>query len=179
MDTEPRGKRERAVHSWRCSPTSATAALRPIIAMIPVVVEKDWAGHAREIGEDGFRAVQAPDCCATLPAEEAPRSSPEGMLAKIMSAYTPGEALDGQVGQHVEAAATTWRQPRAGAESGAAMSPPPQTVRWVLMVVPSLKMTWSAAISFAETPSSQLDATSLELLRGVGMRLVGKGPSTT
>ncbi len=33
------------------------------------------------------------------------------------------------------------------------MSPPPQRVRCVLMVDPSLKVTWSAAISFADTPS--------------------------
>ena len=48
--------------------------------------------------------------------------------------------FDSQVGLNVEAPAATRRTPD-WAESGAAMSPPPQTVRCVLSVVPSLNVT--------------------------------------
>ncbi len=47
------------------------------------------------------------------------------------------EAVDGQVGQHVDPPAAALGDAELAA-SGAAISPPPQTSRWVWMVVPSL-----------------------------------------
>ena len=62
----------------------------------------------------------------------------DGMFAKSPSAYTPGSPT---VRSRLDVEAPTPTRAHSRLSGRAAMSPPPQTVRCVLSVVPSLKVT--------------------------------------
>ena len=97
--------------TWcRCFPTSATAAFRPIIAMMPLSLYANGLVGSPPNSRRMFCAAHRPDCCATDPScgKGTLSSSPEGMFATSPTAYTPGKPLTFKSGR------TSRRPPRPG-----------------------------------------------------------------
>ena len=66
---------------WRCLPTSATAALRPIIAMMPLSLYRNGVVGSPCIVRKMLSAAQRPDCCATEPSWGSVSPAALGMFA--------------------------------------------------------------------------------------------------
>ena len=90
VDAEPGGEGDRAFDLVPLLPTSATAALRPIIAMIPLSLYANGSGSSPRSSRRMLSAAHRPDCWATDPSCGRFRpSAPPGAVRGVSDRVDP------------------------------------------------------------------------------------------
>ena len=117
-----------------------------------VVVMKRPVGDILSLGQDvlGRPCPGLEGHRAELGVGSAVRTRDVGEVAEHVDA---GKTLHREVGQDVDAAAVSLRQAGLSSANGAAIRPPPQATKRVLIVVPSESFTWPGPTSWTAVPS--------------------------